>query len=331
MVGRRQKSNGLPARVYRKHGAYYYVGRDNTWHRLGNDWDATARRMWLELDSGTPRAGTVASLLNAFMASPRRKVSPRTKADNEHEKLALVRSLGHCTLESVKPTTVAQYLEKRGAPVRANREISLLSKAFSWALAQGLADTNPCLGVERNKEESRKRSPSVAEIEAVAAKGAAIVGAAARLAYLTGQRQAQIIGLRIDQLQEDGIHFPPAKKGDAVIVEWTAALRDAIEAAKKMRPKIASATHLFSGRKGQPFTQEGLQGAWQRAMAAWLSEMPEERRAAARFTFHDIRARSLDDARAGGLDPQALAGHRNPNTTRRYLRDRQVKKVRAVV
>ena len=66
----------------------------------------------------------------------------------------------------------------------------------------------------------------------------------------TGQRQAQIIRLRIDQLEDDGIHFPPAKKGDAVIVEWTAALRDAIEAAKKMRPKIASATHLFSGAKG---------------------------------------------------------------------------------
>jgi integrase len=66
-------------------------------------------------------------------------------------------------------------------------------------------------------------------------------------------------------------------------------------------------------------------------MAAWLSEMPEEQAAAARFTFHDIRARSLDDARAGGFDLQALAGHRNPNTTRRYLRDRQVKKVPAVV
>jgi integrase len=198
-------------------------------------------------------------------------------------------------------------------------------------MAQGLADRNPCLGVERNKEQSRKRSLSVAEIEAVAAKGGAIVSAVARLAYMTGQRQAQIIGLRMDQLEEDGIHFPPAKKGDAVTVEWTAALRDAIEAAKKMRPKIANATHLFSGRKGQPFTQEGFQSAWQRAMAAWLSEMPQERCAAARFTFHDIRARSLDGARAGGLDPQALAGHRNPNTTRRYLRDRQVKKVRAVV
>lgn len=64
--------------------------------------------------------------------------------------------------------------------------------------------------------------------------------------------------------------------------EWTAAVCDAIESTKKMRPKIASATHLFSGRKGQPFTQEGFQAAWQRAMAAWLSEMPDELRAAAR-------------------------------------------------
>jgi integrase len=252
-------------------------------------------------------------LLNAFMASPRRNVSPRTQADNEHEKLALVRSLGHCTLESVKPTTIAQYLEKRGAPVRANREISLLSRAFSWAVAQGLADRNPCLGVERNKEQSRKRSPSVAEIETVAAKGGAIVAAGARLAYLTGQRQAQIIGLRIDQLQEDGIHFPPAKKGDAVIVEWTAALRDAIEAAKKMRPKIASATHLFSGRKGQPFTQEGFQAAWQRAMAAWLSEMPEER----------TRCRAVYVSRYTGAEPRRRTSRWSRSASARWTSESQ--------
>ena len=40
--------------------------------------------------------------------------------------------------------------------------------------------------------------------------------------------------------------------------------------------------------------------------------------------IHDIRAMAATDARAQGIDPQALLGHTDAATTRIYLRDRVV-------
>lgn len=46
-----------------------------------------------------------------------------------------------------------------------------------------------------------------------------------------------------------------------------------------------------------------------------------------RFTEHDIRAKSGADADASGLDAQALLGHEDAGTTRRYIRHKQAYKV----
>jgi integrase len=332
MVGKKHRPDGLPGRVYRKNGALYYVasrGSKRIWHRLGKEWDRDAKRKYADLDAGRAAAGTVAAMLDAYLASPRRTAGARTRKDNEAEAEALKSALGRFQIGQIKPPTIALYLEGRGAPVRANREIALLSQMFSWALALGYVESNPCIGIKRNPEEKRERCPAVVEIEAVVANSP-MLRVAARLAYLTAARQAQIVGLRLDQLGDEGILFPAIKKGDPVLVEWTQALRDAVNEAKALPRKIKSATHVFTGRKGQPLTQEGFQSSWQRAMGKWLQQFAEEERAARRFTFHDIRSRAVTDAERQGLDAQALAGHRSASTTLRYLRGRRAKKVRAV-
>lgn len=52
---------------------------------------------------------------------------------------------------------LAARREKQGkkAPVRANRELSLLSTVFAYGLEQGWCTVEPCLGVRRNKERPR--------------------------------------------------------------------------------------------------------------------------------------------------------------------------------
>ena len=64
---------------------------------------------------------------------------------------------------------IAKYLDIRGikAPVRANREISLLSHIFSYAMCWGQIDRNPCLGVAKHPEKGRNRYISDQEFEGV--------------------------------------------------------------------------------------------------------------------------------------------------------------------
>ncbi len=49
-----------------------------------------------------------------------------------------------------------------------------------------------------------------------------------------------------------------------------------------------------------------------------------------RFTFHDIRAKALTDAKRSGLDAQALAGHASPQMTEQYIKAREVEPVHAL-
>ena len=61
---------------------------------------------------------------------------------------------------------------------------------------------------------------------------------------------------------------------------------------------------------GKPYTPRGFRGVW----AAFKRTAGVDD-----FQFHDIRARSLTDADATGLDLQALAGHADHKTTEAYI------------
>lgn len=59
----------------------------------------------------------------------------------------------------IRPADIARYLrvERAEAPVRANREIALLSNLMTVAVERGDIDVNPCKQVKRNLERPRPR------------------------------------------------------------------------------------------------------------------------------------------------------------------------------
>src|SRR3546814_14862916 len=97
----------------------------------------------------------------------------------------------------------------RGAPVRANRVLAVVSKMFALALVtrEGEAEPwrlptlgNPCAGVDRNPEQGRERFFSEAEIESIADGLAAYNGIHTanqiRFAMLPGCRPGEAITAR---------------------------------------------------------------------------------------------------------------------------------------
>ena len=141
------------------------------------------------------------------------------------------------------------------------------------------------------------------------------------LKALTGMRKGDMLKLRLDSITLEGLSIVQGKTGKRLIYEWSSELQATIEDIRKLRRPVRS-LHLFTKQDGQPFTAKGFNSAWQRAMKAALKN------GLLRFTEHDLRAKVVTDARNSGMDAQRLAGHKNSAMTDRYVKSRQVEKVK---
>lgn len=155
--------------------AYYYDGRDAAGKRkeipLGTDLDQ-AKVEWARLERRAP-------------PKPNHLMS---YVFDRYEK-------------EISPQVIAQYRDARTAKVRANREIALLSHAFTIAREWGLTDkANPCFGVRRNKEKPRDYYAGEIVWNAVYAEAVQELKDAMDLAYLTGQCPADVLKIAATDL-----------------------------------------------------------------------------------------------------------------------------------
>ena len=186
--------------------AYYYDGRDAAGKRkeipLGTDLDQ-ARAEWARLEHrATPKPNhLMAYLFDRYEKEIIPGKSIRTQSDNFKELKQLRRAFDSAPIESITPQVVAQYRDARTAKVRANREIALLSHTFTIAREWGLTDkANPCFGVRRNKEKPRDFYAGEAVWNAVYSEAVQELKDAMDLAYLTGQRPADVLKIAATDL-----------------------------------------------------------------------------------------------------------------------------------
>lgn len=317
---RTSNPHGLPARVYWRNGAFRYLSPKGKWHTLGRAWDAAAKRKWVEITAETPIAGTVSELVNDYIDKfARFRRAARTHEDHKVEKLPLVAVFGQMRPEDIEQADIARYLERRGrqANTRANREISLLSSAFSWGLRTEYPGVrfNPCYGVRRNTERHRTRSPALAELRAFNKHAPDWLRAYVLGKYLTGLRQGDM--LRLPRIADDAqwLEVKPGKTtnstGKVLRFRMTWALRIVIAAVKKIERPFVS-TYLFTTQDGNPMKARAFKSAWARAMQAYRKAGGEH------FTEHDIRASNADatDIRTA----QERLGHASEKQTQAYRR-----------
>jgi hypothetical protein len=103
----------------------------------------------------------------------------------------------------------------------------------------------------------------------------------------------------------------------------TSDLSIALARCRALRRPVGSFS-LLTKINGGPYQSSGFDSAWQRMMTAALAaEIVKER-----FTFHDIRAKGLDDREEQGLNAQLAGGHPDPAMTARYIRSKKGRKYR---
>ncbi|MBK6907836.1 MAG: tyrosine-type recombinase/integrase [Rhodocyclaceae bacterium] len=199
--------------------SYYYNGRDENGKRieipLGADLNE-AKRKWAELEcKPTPiETGIMKVIFDRYARDIIPTKAPKTQKDNEGCLKMLRAVFDTAPINAITPQHIAQYRDNRGAkaPVRANRELALFSHIWNIAREWGYtAKENPVRGVRKNREKPRDFYADDAVWSAVYASACVELTDAMDLNYLTGQRPADVLKMRLADIKDGAIEVQQNK------------------------------------------------------------------------------------------------------------------------
>lgn len=280
--------------------------------------------------------GTIAHLWEQFQETPGwQRYSQYTRNHYKQFSGPLLETFGDMRAADIDATHVSRYLriERAAAPVRANREVALLSNLIGLAIDRGEAKHNPCREVRRNEEQPRTEAPEPEDFQAFAAWVAslggqkAVIGMAAEYAALAGNRKVEFLDLSWPQIDETAgvIRVKRAKqrgkkRGEVIEhIEITPALSELIARLRAARKD--DCLYVFSNRYATHYSPACFKTEWSKLMNKAL----ELKKIGRRFTFHDLRAYYVTRHK---VERGALPDlHANPATTARvYDRTKIVKR-----
>lgn len=313
-----------------------------------NEAERTAKRKALDIQQGVIVAGSVADLIDRF----KKDVAPKHYRDQSKDGLAvrdgayknLTAFFGKMAPQALKTIHGYQYLKARadaGAPIKANKEMALMSTICRYAIQWGLIEANPFKDMMQNQAERDVRTVTRSQIvrfylwsQKQESDQFKTLGCAALFTYLTGFRAAEVRPFHTSGLTREGVMVTSAKRkmGEAEVVklrEWSPRLRMVVKRAKQARGKDIG--YLFANRHGQPYTRSGWGSVWQDAMLAWIGcgqkELVEH---AQYFSLLDVRPAAITSKISKrSADMYDFAAHANPATTHRHYDRRKVKKASA--
>lgn len=308
----RKHNRNLPARMYLRHGRYYYVA-DGKWKPLSRDY-AEALQQYSRHTSS--QGDSMPALIDRFMIEVATTKSAKTHKEYKRLGEKLKNIFTEFTPRQVKPHHVAKIIDHQAktAPTQANRMRSLLSVVFAHAVRWGLTDANPCREVKGISVKKRDRYITDEEFQAVKAKANPPIACIMDFCYFTAQRISDVLKVKLSEVTPEGVYFEQGKTGKKLMVQMNPDLAETIERAKGIHKKVRGMT-LFHGRGGRQYSYFGVSAMFRRAcQSAGVAD----------FHLHDIRAKALTDLDRQGGDAQTLGGHGNRATTEGYIKAREI-------
>jgi integrase len=174
--------------------------------RLGQDPAAAKEvaRMRVEVE-------TFKDIADRYLAKQAKVVRTRTYKEDQRNLLVKAKRLHDRPIATIVRRDIAELLSATVATVTkgtgestANRLRTTLSAMFSWAMREGLVESNPVTGTNKRNESARERVLSISElVEIWHALPDNNFGAATKLLMLTGQRRSEVGGLKWSELNDD--------------------------------------------------------------------------------------------------------------------------------
>jgi integrase len=266
-------------------------------------------------------APTVADLVKRFEEEHVSDLRPSSAA-SYRTLLKYILSVGaNVKVQDVRYEDIAalhRRLTRAGHSYNANRCLAVASRMFSLAVRWGWRETNPCKGVERNKEHSRQRYLTADEMarltRALAEFPDRDMANIVRLLLLTGARKGEIVAIKWANLDLSiGTWTKPAsavKQNRAHTVPLSAPACQLLSEIERRRAGNRS-EYVFPG-VGKHGHIRYIFNAWRRlCKAAGIVNL----------RLHDLRHSFASELVSSGASLPligALLGHASPSTTARY-------------
>ena len=236
-----------------------------------------------------------------FLDTLRERYRPRAFKEIERH---LRKHASHLNKRPVSKVTrhdvsaVIELVTKNSGAVTANRVRTSLSTFYSWCLQRGHADSNPVIGTEKNREQSRDRVLTPSELRLIwNVLGDDQYGDIVKLLMLTGQREREIGDLSHSEINETLIILPAerTKNGRPHVVPLAPIALKAIE-----RQKQGERVLIFGRGEG------GFSG-WSKSKERLDERVTEANggKPIPHWTLHDLR-RTFATYAGGGLPAHML-------------------------
>lgn len=228
----------------------------------------------------------------------------------------------------------------RGTPIRANRTVEVLRKAFNLSIRWKWRTDNPASGVRRNPEEKRNRFLNKTEIAALAQAlsehSEPVSANAVKLLMLTGARRGEVLGATWAMFDlENGVWTKPSAHTKQKKLHRVPLSGHALRLLQEIKA-TSKGPYVFPGRDGRPLTD--IKRTWfSVCKKAGLVETVQKKDRAGKLVrgrngkpitveqpnvrLHDIRHSFASILVSGGASLPLIGqmlGHTQVQTTQRY-------------
>ena len=336
MRPRKTENQNLPPHMYRrtrqrKYGkvwvAYYYRDAQGKDIPLGSDLDQ-ARIKWALQEAKEKPLDllTMKGIFDRYIRDIIPKKAPRTQKDNLAEIKRLRELFDDAPIDAITPSSIAGYRDARTAKVRANREIATLSHVFNMAREWGITTKeNPCQGVRKNREKPRDYYANDVVWAAVYSKAPQELKDAMDLAYLTGQRPADVLMMRKDDVEGGYLLVQQNKTGKRLRIRVNSdgeanSLGKLLHQIAERNSKLVT-SYLIVSKTGRRMTATMLRKRWDEARESARTNAMLEKDSVladkiAAFQFRDIRPKAASEITDIG-EASLLLGHTEGDITQR--------------
>lgn len=226
---------------YRKDRKSWYVTIRGKRHNLGADKKQAKDRFNELMADRSPVvvSGSVWAILDAFLDWTKENKSEGTY-DNYKAKLqAFKDGMPDCRVSHVNTLAIEEWLRSKTTwgPTMRNGMVTVLRRAFSWAVKKRVLPSNPMLGLEKPEAKRRERVISSDEYDAIRKlANDECFGDLLELAWTTGARPQELTRIEARHLDRDNktVVFPkeeskgkkrarvifPADDAFAILVKW---------------------------------------------------------------------------------------------------------------